>query len=899
MSSDDKTRILAPISNVTVGTQLSGIYELDERIASGGMGEVYRGHNIQTGDHVAIKIVLPEFARDQTILSLFRKEASILNGLSHDAIVRYHVFTIDPGIGRPYLAMEFVNGDSLFDVMSRGPMAAADVRRLGHRLASGLSAAHEAGTVHRDLSPDNIILPGGKVERAKIIDFGIARSAAVGGETLIGGKFAGKYNYVSPEQLGLFGGEVSERSDIYSLGLVLAAALRGKALDMSGSQFEILEKRRTVPDLSGLDEGLRPTLEAMLQPDPFDRPASMADIADAMSSGAATVNPRTRSADLPRLETTRASEMPSPGKASSEGGDAGRFVAHIRPAHLSSSRPPPARPATEARAGDQSRPWKPRLATIASLTAAIALAAAGTYWVIVVSERGPSGGSGGEVSQLTPVVPPAPSVDAAALKSTPSDKPTQVPAKPDQETPPKPATPAAPVSPEPAKRAEPPGKIDEAKMPNTRPATNTPTPSPQVAQKAKPPEPLARAQDSGAAGLPSRKATEPSEPLGTVTETKTPDTRSATETPPESPQVVQKEKPPATIARQDSADAGLPPHKATELPEPVTPKPTVEPHLPPGKDQSASSQKKAVPPSQELPASVTHSDEASSKIASADTTAPSAAPAPTRKSLERPPVTAPAKTTELPPATADQSAAVKKNTAPNEQEVAVYVPEPARPQEPPQAAIDDVAERISWLRDYRDGGDCFFATATSATDKAIAIEGFGTEVEPFGRMLEAFQSKFHIEPDISVRLIDPAQCEVPHFLRALSASAAERPELVLDRTSIPNGSPISGSLSTRGGLRSSLLLIDHRGMAFNLDDRVTIEAGKAVFSIPIGLGPADLASGKSVSQIIIAITGTTDLQAAALSKPTPAAVALPQILAEIAGKSSEFSATAKYFRLGG
>ena len=136
---------IAGMANTAVGTQLSGIYELDERIAFGGMGEVYRGHNIQTGDHVAIKIVLPEFARDQTILSLFRKEASILNRLSHDAIVRYHVFTIDPGIGRPYLAMEFVDGESLFDVMRRGAMPTADVRKLCHRLASGLSAVHRGG----------------------------------------------------------------------------------------------------------------------------------------------------------------------------------------------------------------------------------------------------------------------------------------------------------------------------------------------------------------------------------------------------------------------------------------------------------------------------------------------------------------------------------------------------------------------------------------------------------------------------------------------------------------------------------------------------------------------------------------------------------------------------------
>ncbi|MEI9417613.1 serine/threonine-protein kinase, partial [Mesorhizobium sp. Cs1321R2N1] len=281
MSDDDKTRLSGNVTYAGAGTQLSGIYELDERLASGGMGEVYRGHNIQTGDHVAIKIVLPEFARDQTILSLFRKEASILNHLSHDAVVRYHVFTIDPKIGRPYLAMEFVDGQSLFDAMRRGPMPGEEVRRLCHRLASGLAAVHQAGAVHRDLSPDNIILPGGRVERAKIIDFGIARSAAAGGETLIGGKFAGKYNYVSPEQLGLYGGEVSEQSDIYSLGLVLAAVLRGKPLDMSGTQYDVVEKRRTVPDLSDIDPNFHELVGAMLQPDPRDRPASMADIARA------------------------------------------------------------------------------------------------------------------------------------------------------------------------------------------------------------------------------------------------------------------------------------------------------------------------------------------------------------------------------------------------------------------------------------------------------------------------------------------------------------------------------------------------------------------------------------------------------------------------------------------
>ena len=140
-----------------------------------------------------------------------------------------------------------------------------------------MQAAHEHGIVHRDISPDNIILPNSDVTRAKIIDFGIARTAQHG--TVIAGGFAGKFSYVSPEQLGLFGGDVTGKSDIYSLGLVLVQALTGKPLDMGGSQVEIIEKRRKVPDLGAIDMRFRPLLEQMLQPDPAQRPDSMAAVA--------------------------------------------------------------------------------------------------------------------------------------------------------------------------------------------------------------------------------------------------------------------------------------------------------------------------------------------------------------------------------------------------------------------------------------------------------------------------------------------------------------------------------------------------------------------------------------------------------------------------------------------
>jgi len=265
---------------ISPGTRLNGIYEIDRQIGIGGMGEIYKGHAIQTGDPVAIKLMLPELAENEAALALFRREASALHYLQHDAIVRYYVFTVEPVLQRPYLAMEFVDGRSLSEIIQdNGPLPFEAVKALMQRVAAGLQAAHERGIIHRDVSPDNIIIPGGDVSRAKIIDFGIARSTQLNEGTVIGSGFAGKHNWVSPEQIGLFGGNVTAKSDIYSLGLVLVQALTGQAIDMGGSQVQIVEKRRRVPDLGAIDMRFRPLLDRMLQPQPDKRPDSMAAVA--------------------------------------------------------------------------------------------------------------------------------------------------------------------------------------------------------------------------------------------------------------------------------------------------------------------------------------------------------------------------------------------------------------------------------------------------------------------------------------------------------------------------------------------------------------------------------------------------------------------------------------------
>lgn len=869
MSDDDKTRISTNDIYAGVGTQLSGIYELDERIASGGMGEVYRGHNIQTGDHVAIKIVLPEFARDQTILSLFRKEASILNHLSHDAVVRYHVFTIDPRIGRPYLAMEFVDGQSLFDVMRRGAMPGENVRRLCHRLASGLAAVHQAGAVHRDLSPDNIILPGGRVESAKIIDFGIARSAAVGGETLIGGKFAGKYNYVSPEQLGLYGGEVSEQSDIYSLGLVLAAALRGKPLDMSGSQYEVIEKRRTVPDLSDIDPDFQELIAAMLQPDPRDRPASMAEIARAtrgedvdVTLPPASYGPRDR-AGLPRAGWTALAESgPQPSTSAGEK----HFVEHVRPAHLSQPRPAPA-PAPASTPMPAAPRRSSRMPAVAGGLVTLAVLLGGGLYFSGILAPSPAEE---KPTSLTAKPVPEPVVEAPKpVARTPQPEASQPPSavqpqpepsKPDNaatiETVNPPALPDAQVkSPVPAEnqadaagaQKPEPAKPAEIPMPTTRPGVPPATAAPPVGKPASPtaqPETTANSQ----AQVPQVEIKPAQKPTANPPETSAPGQAEAESKP------AQQANPPAT-------EPG-----ATDLVEMLS--------------------KLARPDASSPPAS-------ESRLP-AQPTSPAAKPAASPPAASQPtPPTSPSKPTQT--AQPSQQPQPPVTTRPENTEVAINVPKPAVP---PAKPVDEAAQRASWVRDFS-GGDCFYASLTSQTASAAAIEGFATAVQPFEQMLNDFRSRFHLEPDINVRLIEQPQCEVTNFLRFLDRNHVESPQLVLDRTSVPDGAPISGTLVTHGGLVSNVMLIDHRGIAFNLDDRIVAQTDKATFNIPIGLGAADKAAGKPLPQIILVITGPKDIRAAIFSMPTPVSELLPKILEEIGADGSQFSATAKYFQLGG
>ena len=289
-ASDEATRVVSPTaagggaesaqvpdSAIPPGTVLINTYRVEELLARGGMGEIYRATHTELNTEHAIKVIRPELAGQPKIVDMFRREAASLRNVRNDAVIAYDG-TFRDEEGKLYLVTEFVRGRPLSEVLNERRLSVEEVRRLRDRLAVGLGAAHEKGVVHRDVSPDNVILPDGQVENAKIIDFGIVKLTDASVATIIGEDFAGKYSYASPEQLGLFDGRVDARSDIYSLGLVLAAAAIGRPLDMGATPSAVIDARRSVPDLSEVPPELRAELAAMLEPNPDDRPQSLQEL---------------------------------------------------------------------------------------------------------------------------------------------------------------------------------------------------------------------------------------------------------------------------------------------------------------------------------------------------------------------------------------------------------------------------------------------------------------------------------------------------------------------------------------------------------------------------------------------------------------------------------------------
>ncbi|MEA2828140.1 MAG: eukaryotic-like serine/threonine-protein kinase [Actinomycetota bacterium] len=204
---------------------LGGRYRIVSHVAKGGMAEVYLGHDQLLDRPVAIKVLVPDLAPDATFVERFRREAQAAAGLNHHNVVSVYDFGQDDGAY--YIVMEYVDGPTLRDIIrSEGPMAPARVIEVGAEIAAGLAAAHQRDLLHRDMKPANVLMTASG--NVKVADFGIARAAHSAREGLtMPGAVVGTATYLSPEQA--MGEPLDQRSDVYSLGMVLYEMLAGRA----------------------------------------------------------------------------------------------------------------------------------------------------------------------------------------------------------------------------------------------------------------------------------------------------------------------------------------------------------------------------------------------------------------------------------------------------------------------------------------------------------------------------------------------------------------------------------------------------------------------------------------------------------------------------------------------
>ena len=258
-----------------VGDLINNTYRIEAILGRGGTSEVYRARSEISGRVVAMKVLRSEFASNDEYLTLLTREEQIRD-VSHAAVVRYseNNRTAD---GSVYLVMDYVEGPDLAEKMKDGGLSADALMEVARRVCEGLEAVHSQNIVHRDLSPDNIILRHGAPSEAVIIDFGIAKDTTPGAVTIVGNEFAGKYAYAAPEQLY---GQSDHRSDIYSLGVVLLAVFRGETPNIGSNVKEMIDRKSAPLDTEGVPEPLRPLIDRMTEPDPARRFQSVGEVLD-------------------------------------------------------------------------------------------------------------------------------------------------------------------------------------------------------------------------------------------------------------------------------------------------------------------------------------------------------------------------------------------------------------------------------------------------------------------------------------------------------------------------------------------------------------------------------------------------------------------------------------------
>ncbi len=276
--------------------QTLGSYRVVGQLGAGGMGVVYVAEHPLLGRKAAIKMLLPEFSKDQEFVSRFFNEAKAVTMIRHPGLVDIFDFGYHAD-GSAFIAMELLEGESLGARLKRERVLAPDlVVAIMRQVASAVGAAHDKGIVHRDLKPDNIFLVPDRDAafhvRVKILDFGIAKlhasEGAVGSMTRTGAMLGTPY-YMSPEQC-RGAGQVDARSDIYAVGCIMYEMLAGRPPHLGDGVGEVIAAHIHVapPNLAALAPHVPPTLAAivmrLLSKSPADRPRTLDEVSAALAA---------------------------------------------------------------------------------------------------------------------------------------------------------------------------------------------------------------------------------------------------------------------------------------------------------------------------------------------------------------------------------------------------------------------------------------------------------------------------------------------------------------------------------------------------------------------------------------------------------------------------------------
>ena len=287
------------------GTRIADRYRIEQELATGGMGAVYRAHDEKLARPVAIKILLAELAADPTQIARFEREAFASARLTHPGIVQVHDFgKTDQGLA--FLVMELITGRTLATVLDEGRLSPARTLDIAEQALAALGAAHEAGIIHRDLKPANLMLvPISKDrEHVKILDFGIAqlKTGEAYARLTATGDILGTPSYMAPEQAR--SEPADARTDVYAMGMVLWCCLTGqKPWGNAHVAAMVIAVQTEMPmraDLVSADvpKALGLAVEKAVSKRPEDRFTSAADFAQALSRAANAIAPDTR-APLP------------------------------------------------------------------------------------------------------------------------------------------------------------------------------------------------------------------------------------------------------------------------------------------------------------------------------------------------------------------------------------------------------------------------------------------------------------------------------------------------------------------------------------------------------------------------------------------------------------------------